>query len=291
VRAPAKVNLTLELLGKRPDGYHEIRTVMQAVDLQDELRLSLREDGEVHLECDAEGVPSGEENLVVRAARLMQDELGESRGVDLRLEKRIPAGAGLGGGSSDCAATLRALNALWGGGLAEEKLKELAGRLGSDVAFFIRGGAALCTGRGEKVQQVDVRRPVHYAIIMPGFHVSTPRVYGQVASPLTTAENALKNVLRGLSEGNCRLIGGSLFNALERPACEVDSRLAEVRKELAKLPEEKQGSGFLLSGSGSSFFSIYPGRREARAAACYIKDNLGLRCAPIESLPEWGATV
>src|SRR4030067_2793368 len=150
IAAPAKINLFLEILGKRPDGYHELETVMQEISLFDYLSME-ESDKDVLFSCSNPGLAAGEDNLVVKAVRLFQKESGISKGVKVFLDKKIPVGAGLGGGSSDAAATLAGLNKLWKTGYDETKMMSIAGKLGSDVAFFVLGKTALCKGRGEAV--------------------------------------------------------------------------------------------------------------------------------------------
>ncbi|MHC4593294.1 MAG: 4-(cytidine 5'-diphospho)-2-C-methyl-D-erythritol kinase, partial [Planctomycetota bacterium] len=161
VRAPSKINLYLEVLGQRPDGFHEIRTVMQAVSLCDELSFSARSDGQVVLSCSSPDLPLDDRNLIVRAARLLKGRYGTERGASVELHKRIPVGGGLGGGSADCAVTLLALNRLWGLGAPLDELAETATELGSDVPFFLWGGTALCEGRGERVSPLPCLQPMH----------------------------------------------------------------------------------------------------------------------------------
>src|SRR5512145_2350061 len=152
--AAAKVNLTLEVLGKRPDGYHEIATVMQTVDLAD--RLTLEDAETLELDASAAGVPTDGTNLALRAAMALRETVGITRGVRISLDKRIPVAAGLGGGSADAAAVLLGLNRLWGLRWPRARLEAIAVTLGMDVPFFLRGGGALATGRGEQLEPVDV---------------------------------------------------------------------------------------------------------------------------------------
>ena len=163
--APAKVNLSLEVVGKRPDGYHEVRTVLQAVDLTDELELDEADDIDLRVEPD--GAAPVEGNLVLRAARLLQEAAGERRGAAIRLRKRIPAAAGLGGGSSDAAATLLGLVRLWGLDVSESHLDMLATALGADVSFFLHGGTALGTGRGDQLQGLPMPVERFTVIVTP----------------------------------------------------------------------------------------------------------------------------
>lgn len=284
LRAPAKVNLYLEVGGRRPDGYHEIRTVMQTVDLFDELTLRLTRRPRVTLECDAPGVPEEADNLVHRAAVALRRRFGIERGVHVRLKKRIPAGGGLGGGSSDCAAALKGLARLWGIEGAGRALHEIASGLGSDVPFFLSGGTALCEGRGEKVKPLECRGRFHYVLIMPGFGVSTRRVYANVQKALTSDPVKLKNVLCGIVENDVDVLADGLYNALEKPACGAYERLSEIRSTLRGLQGEMRSAKVLLCGSGSSFLSLHRDPAEARSCADTLSQKLPMPCVAVQTL-------
>ena len=288
VQAPAKVNLSLEVLGKRPDGYHELRTIMQAVDLRDTLRFQERGDGRISLSCEAKDVPKDEGNLVVQAAKLLRNECQASRGVDIDLRKNIPPGAGLGGGSSDCAATLRALNVLWRLDLDADTLERLGGKLGSDVPFFIRGGTAICTGRGEKVERLPASVKLYFSLVMPSFPVSTASIYACCQDCLTMPDRGHKNISRGLRKGKVELIGPSLFNALQETACRQHPRLAHMQERIDNLVSRTRKYGTLLCGSGSSLFVLHASQKSAERAARMLHETLGVRCETAASLPDWG---
>ncbi|MFL6546160.1 MAG: 4-(cytidine 5'-diphospho)-2-C-methyl-D-erythritol kinase, partial [Candidatus Udaeobacter sp.] len=179
--APAKVNLFLELLAKRADGFHEIETLMVAVSLADTLTVMSAAD--LSLTCSDPTLPVGDSNLVVKAAKVLQGKTGCTSGATIHLEKRIPAEAGLAGGSSDAAATLLALNELWDLQLANESLCTIAADIGSDVAFFLNLPSAWCTGRGEVVTPVQSPAELHFVLVCPPFGISTPAVYKGVTVP------------------------------------------------------------------------------------------------------------
>ena len=238
-RAPAKLNLELLVLGRLPDGSHEVATVLQAIDLTD--RLSIEPGPETSLAVGGRfAVPTGTDNLVLRAAA----EIGFS--ARFALDKSIPPGAGLGGGSSDAAAVLREA----GGGRGD--LLEIAGRLGADVPFFLRGGRARATGRGEVLQPLEMESG-WYALAWPGFEVSTAAVYGAWDR-----------------------VGGDGRNQLFRAACEVEPRLADFAAEL--------GDGWVMTGSGSAFFREAADESEARRL---VGGRAGWT-AVAAALPAWG---
>jgi len=183
VRAPAKINLHLEVLGLRPDGFHELAMVMQSIDLADTLRMRPSADGQISLRCDRSDLPTDGTNLIVRAGELLRARSGfVELGAEVVLEKRIPIGAGLAGGSSNGAAALVGLNALWGLGFRTEALHAMAAELGSDVPFCLDGGTQLCFGRGERLEKLELPAPLDLAVLLvkhPEVSVSTPWAYGR----------------------------------------------------------------------------------------------------------------
>ena len=181
--APAKVNLFLEVLARRPDGYHEIATLMVAVSLYDTLEFAPAPDDTLELTCDNDELSVGPDNLILRAALLLRHHSGTQRGARIRLSKRIPMAAGLAGGSTDAAAALAGLNVLWGLDQPANELASLGGQIGSDVPFFFRTPAAWCTGRGEKVQALELLRPLWFVLACPGVGLSTAEVYGKGQVP------------------------------------------------------------------------------------------------------------
>lgn len=183
--ARAKINLGLEILGKRPNGYHEIRTLMQSIGLADQLEIMPRAAGRLRLECPDSDLPEDEQNLVFRAAVLLRELAGVRGGARLVLRKRIPVGSGLGGGSSDAAATLVGLNRVWGVRLPHRELVRIGARLGSDVPFFIRGGTQLAEGRGERLTRLPSLPRLPVVVVFPNLFVSTASIYGDRKIPLT----------------------------------------------------------------------------------------------------------
>jgi 4-diphosphocytidyl-2-C-methyl-D-erythritol kinase len=285
------VNLDLQVLGRRPDGYHDLRSVFHAVDLCDRLEFRAQPDADIHLTCDHPDLPCDESNLVVRAARLLQRHTGARRGAAIRLRKRIPMGGGLGGGSSNAAVTLLALNHLWGTGLGAEELNELAAELGSDVAFFLYGGTAVCTGRGEQVAPVDDVPELHFLLVLPGLHVSTPAVYGRLKAGLTTRREARNNVLVALSDADFERLGRSLQNDLQEAAYKVEDRLRSIADALQRCARESGAQACLLSGSGSSFFILAEQEAACRRCATVVETELDLPCVVASSYPAWHTRV
>jgi 4-diphosphocytidyl-2-C-methyl-D-erythritol kinase len=271
VLAPAKLNLFLEILGRRPDGYHEIETLMVAVDLFDTLTFADDPSGAITLRCDDATLPTGPENLVVKAAERLKAATGSARGATIELRKAIPAQAGLAGGSSDAAATLSGLDRLWDLRTPPGRLDALAGEIGSDVAFFRHTPAAVCRGRGERVDALPLRTMLYFVLICPPVGLSTADVYRNLRPP--DRPRPIGPVLEGLAERNSAALGRSLFNRLQETAETLEPALVRVRDGLASLGPSLDGS--LMSGSGSAYFGLAPDRAAAEDAARRL-EPLGL---------------
>jgi 4-diphosphocytidyl-2-C-methyl-D-erythritol kinase len=271
VLAPAKLNLFLEVLGRRPDGYHEIESLMVAVSLCDTLTFTDDPSGEITLRCSEPTLPVGGDNLVVMAAVRLKQSAGTLRGARIVLEKAIPIQAGLAGGSSDAAATLVALNRLWDLRMPPDRLDRLAGELGSDVAFFAHAPAAVCRGRGERVEAVPLKENYHFVLVCPPFGMSTADVYRQVTP--TERPRSVKPVLDALAKGGLADLGRSLFNRLQPIAEALRPELTRVRDALASLGPLLDGS--MMSGSGSAYFGLCRTSAAASRAAEVLKP-LGL---------------
>ena len=260
LKAPAKINLFLEILGKRDDGYHEIETIMQEIDLADNLQFEEIQEG-VKLECNDKSIPLNQDNLVCKAANLILKECGIKKGVSINLEKKIPVGAGLGGGSSDAATTLKALNSLWGVGLNDGELMELAAKLGSDIPFFIKGKTSICSGRGEKISPVEVRNKMNFLILFPRVHISTETIYKNLKIDLTKKRKDVSFFLDALKYSESVGIGKLLFNRLEEVIFATYPDLLQVKHSL----EFFDFCGLSISGSGSAFFGLCKDRHQAEA--------------------------
>jgi 4-diphosphocytidyl-2-C-methyl-D-erythritol kinase len=254
--APAKLNLMLHIVGRRADGYHLLQTVFRLVDLADTLVFAPRDDGAIRLARPLAGVPE-ERDLTVRAARLLQAETGRRAGATIAVEKRIPMGAGLGGGSSDAATTMIALNDLWGTGLSRAELARLGLGLGADVPFFLFGRNAVGEGIGEVLTAIDLP-PAWYVVVTPQVAVSTREIFA--APELTRDTKPLK--ITAFFAGLGRSDAGR--NDLE-PV--VRARFPEVARALDWLRAFEDAR---MSGSGSSVFAAFAGEEEARAVAAKV---------------------
>ncbi len=251
ILAPAKVNLFLEVLSKRPDGFHELDTVMHTVALYDTREIR-RAAGRCSLETTGLDTGPLEENLTLKAARLFFARLGRPEGAALSLEKNIPVGAGLGGGSSDAAAVLLGLNLLEDRPFDHEALLEMAGSLGSDVPFFLHCGTARCRGRGECVTEIPGVPPLDFLIIHPGISISTHEVYQNLTLDLTESKKDPSLLIKRLETGKVADINLCLYNRLEEPALKYEPALSTV---LGKTREMGFPS-LRVTGTGSSFFQL-----------------------------------
>lgn len=269
LRAPAKVNLSLVVLGARPDGYHDLHSVMATVSLYDDLRLALSEQPGIAFHTSGLGVPSGRDNLVVRAAEAMARRAGVEPALRIDLHKRIPPGGGLGGGSSDAAACLWGLNQLWQLGYSRPELASLAAELGSDVAFFLYGPVALCTGRGEIVKPLAQRCGRHVLLVMPAVQVSTALVYKHFQYKRGQADDLLRQVRYFLRRGDLDGLAAQGINNLSRPCLNLFPSLDDLRVGL----EELGVAPVQISGSGASLFATSCSLNQVKHWAQLVQDR------------------
>lgn len=261
MRSFAKINLALAVLGRRPDGYHEIRTVYQSIDLHDEIEI--RPDSGLRLECADLPDVAAESNLVMKAARALAQSRVSSPGARIILRKKIPVGAGLGGGSSNAAATLLGLNRFWNLGLSLDTLASVAAGLGSDVPFFLQGGTALGVGRGEEIYPLPEIPAAHVLVLYPGIHVSTEAAYKSLRLALTSQDAAsrIQGFCARLPDGLGGLDG--IFNDFEASILPAYPAISEARAFL----NARGAKAAMLSGSGSSVFGFFLDEESTLAAS------------------------
>jgi 4-diphosphocytidyl-2-C-methyl-D-erythritol kinase len=270
VRALAKLNLDLRVLGKRPDGYHELRTIFQTISLGDTLEIAFSPARKTSIVLEDQlQIP---DNLVVRAARLALDAMLVTGKVELRLTKRIPMGAGLGGGSSDAAAVLLALPALAGRVLPLPRLCELAGALGSDVTFFLLGGRAVGIGRGTELFPLPDGNATAGVLITPGVHVSTADAY-RCLSPSLTIELQQNKIVAFSTQSWARGIPETAVNDFEAVVFPLHPSLAALKRKL----QRAGASPALMTGSGSAVFGLFSTGREATRALAALKERNAFR--------------
>ena len=292
VHTPAKLNLFLEVLGKRADGFHELESLFVTVSLYDTLCFREGRTHDIQLRCrntglvgvaegkDAFRAPSGQDNLIFKAAHLLRERSGVHRGAQIDLWKRIPAESGLAGGSSDAAATLAALNRLWELNLPREELLQLAAELGSDVGFFLaQASAALCRGRGELIEPLRLPGNLHFVIARPYTGLSTARVF-QRYQPRTEKKEAGK-LVRSLVAGRLGEAGQCLHNALFSSAEKLNSDVGSFIRIFSQQPV----LGYSMSGSGTACFGLCASRHQAgivasRLAAMRVGRVYVAQCRP-----------
>lgn len=253
--APAKLNLMLHILGRRADGYHELQTLFQFLDFGDELGFALRTDGAIHLHTPIDGVPH-DSNLIVRAARLLQQQAHCTLGADIWLDKRLPMGGGIGGGSSDAATTLLGLNHLWQLDCSEDQLASLGLSLGADVPVFVRGHAAFAEGVGEKLQPVTLSEP-WFLVAIPQVLVSTAEIFSDPELTRDTPPIKVRSLLEGGGRNDCQPV--------------VQKRYPEVRNALILLNKFVPTR---LTGTGACVFGSFPNQDDADKVARQLPANL-----------------
>ncbi|CAM5212524.1 4-diphosphocytidyl-2-C-methyl-D-erythritol kinase OS=Ureibacillus acetophenoni OX=614649 GN=ispE PE=3 SV=1 [Ureibacillus acetophenoni] len=251
VKAPAKINLTLDVLYKRPDNYHEVEMIMTTVDLADRIGLEERKDSLIKISSSNSIVPDDERNLAYQAAKLLKDTYGIQKGVTITIDKEIPVAAGLAGGSSDAAATLRGLNQLWNLNLSLDTLAELGAKIGSDVSFCVYGGTALATGRGEKIQHIPAPPTCWVVLAKPKIGVSTAAVYGGLNIDEVEHPNT-KQMIQAIEESNYELMCKSLGNVLETVTFKLHPEVVMIKEQMKKFGVD----GVLMSGSGPTVFGL-----------------------------------
>ena len=278
-KSPCKVNLLLNILGKRPDGFHELETVMHPVNLFDEIRFERGGSG-IQLTCNEPALPADSRNLVYRAADAFLKLHSQRDGIRIHLQKRIPLAAGLGGGSGNAATTLLALNELFGQPLSAAKLSELAASLGSDVPFFLQARPALATGRGEIIRPLEffpALRGRAFLLIHPCFGIATAWAYQTLArfpAALNGRKGRAEKLVSSLQSGDLRAAAGGFYNSLEAPALEKYPVLALFQEFL----RANGALAALMSGSGSTTFAIVETVAAGEALVGKFKSRFGASC-------------
>lgn len=261
-KAPAKINLSLDVMHKRQDGFHEVEMVMTTVDLADRIELNLVNHDSIKVESENRFVPNDERNLAYRAAKLMKNHYKVSSGVRIFIEKNIPVAAGLAGGSSDAAAVLRGLNRLWGLNVSLDELAELGAQVGSDVSFCVYGGTALAAGRGEKVTQLPAPPPCWVVLAKPSIGVSTQTVYQSLNLQEAIHPNT-KGMVAALNNYDYPSICKHVGNTLEGVTLKLHSEVGQIKEQMY----QGGADAVLMSGSGPTVFALV--ENDARAQRIY----------------------
>jgi 4-diphosphocytidyl-2-C-methyl-D-erythritol kinase len=251
-KAPAKINLMLDVLHKRPDGYHEVEMVMTMVDLADRLEMVELPRDTIIISSQVGYIPLDEKNLAFQAARLIKDRYDVRKGVHIHLDKKIPVAAGLAGGSSDAAATLRGLSRLWGLHIPVQELQRLGAELGSDVPFCVTGGTALATGRGEVLHPIPNPPQCWVILAKPPINVSTQEVYTRLKSDQITKHPSASHMIAAIQSGNFHEVCGQLGNVLEDVTLKLHPEVQQIKEAMMRLGAD----GTLMSGSGPTVFGL-----------------------------------
>jgi 4-diphosphocytidyl-2-C-methyl-D-erythritol kinase len=275
----AKLNLYLEVLKARPDKYHNIKTIFERIDLYDRIVLKARPDKKINLTCKSSRVPGGRRNLAYRSAKLLQDTFHIDQGADIKIVKRIPVAAGLGGGSSNAASVLVGLDKLWGLNLGRNKLLPLARKIGSDVPFFIyQCPFARGTERGDRIKPLKALNHLRlwHILVVPKVKVLTPHVYkrwdslNKIKGPrLTRVKDNVKIVTLALRRKDLSLLGCALFNSLEQVTTSFYPKIRRIKDRLSQMGVKS----ILMSGSGPAIFGVVSSRKEALSLYRQLKGN------------------
>jgi 4-diphosphocytidyl-2-C-methyl-D-erythritol kinase len=251
VKAPAKINLSLDVLYKRPDGFHEVEMIMTTIDLADRVELTLLEENKIHILSHNRYVPDDQRNLAYQAAKLLKDRFNVEKGVEITIEKTIPVAAGLAGGSSDAAATLRGLNKLWNLGLTMDELAVLGSEIGSDVSFCVYGGTALAKGRGEIVKELPAPPTSWVILAKPFIGVSTAEVYRRLELEKMEHPNT-KEMIEAIKNNDYQSVCKNVGNVLEEVTLNLHPEVAQIKDQMKRFGAD----AVLMSGSGPTVFGI-----------------------------------
>ncbi|MFD2671549.1 4-(cytidine 5'-diphospho)-2-C-methyl-D-erythritol kinase [Marinicrinis sediminis] len=262
-KAPAKINLSLDVLHKRDDGYHEVEMIMTMVDLADRLEMEELPRDTIMITSQAGYIPLDEKNLAFQAARLIKDRYDVKKGVYIHLDKQIPVAAGLAGGSSDAAATLRGLNRLWGLNIPEQELRKLGEELGSDVPFCVSGGTALASGRGEKLTYLPSPAPCWVILAKPPINVSTAEIYGALKADEIHRHPDTRQMIQSIENRDFDQMCQALGNVLEEVTLERYPQVRQLKQAMLRMGAE----GVLMSGSGPTVFGLV--QKESRVTRIY----------------------
>lgn len=268
IKAPAKINLYLDVIGKRGDGYHDLRMIMQSISLFDDISISKAEMN-IEVKCKARYVPQGEKNIAYRAAKLMVQHFGLKEGIRISINKRIPVAAGLAGGSTDAAAVMKGINDLFEIKADNQELAQLGKHVGADVPFCIMGGTAIAQGIGEILTPLKPFSGVDIVLIKPDFGVSTASVFKKFSRHDLNSGPDINILIKSMERRQLKEVGANLFNALEK----VTTQEFKIINEIKAVLNENGAEGSLMSGSGPSVFGIFDNESKAREAFKVLKQK------------------
>ena len=274
-KAYAKINISLDVTARRSDGYHDMAMIMQTVSLCDDVRLSFCEGETISARTNLHFIPGDERNLAVRAAKKYFEATDEpERGLCIHIHKRIPVGAGMGGGSADAAAVLRGLNRAFDNRLGAERLEELAAEVGSDVAFCVRGGTMLAHGRGELLSELPDMPKCIFVICKPQFSISTPELFRKLDQVSLRRHPDTAGLISALEQGNLRELCFRMYNVFE----DVNDRRMRTVAAIKSVLIDKGALGAVMTGTGSAVFGVFSDKTEAEGAREELKREHGFCC-------------
>lgn len=282
-KAYAKLNLSLDITGRRDDGYHDMVMVMQTVSLADDITIIPAEEGKVYAVTDLTYIPGDERNLAVKAAKLYLSSIGREKvGLRIELKKHTPVGAGMGGGSADAAAVLRALDRMFNHALSREELIKLSGAVGSDVPFCLVGGTMLATGRGEILTPLPTLPDCVFVICKPDFSISTPEFFKKYDKLSRHSHPDTAGMLEALAHGSISQLCRRMYNVLE----DVDDRRLKTVSEIKSALLDFNALSAMMTGTGSAVFGVFTDTNAAKTAADALKKEYGFACTakPIDTL-------
>ena len=272
LKAPAKINLALDVTGKRDNGYHDVRMIMQQIDLCDELTIIKNVTGtgrQIRIETDSKELPLNEDNLIYKAASILMEKCGIDEGVSISLKKKIPIAAGMAGGSTDAAAVLKGMNILFDAGLSDSRLRELGVKIGADIPYCLMGGTALAEGIGEILTPLKSMPDCTILIAKPETGISTKYVYTRIDSVGVNKHPDIDGMIEAIDKGDIRGISSRLLNVLENVTVEKYPVIETIKQEMVK----KGALGALMSGSGPTVFSLFNDRKKAESCAKNIEKS------------------
>ena len=270
LKSRAKINLSIDVLGKRPDGYHLVEMIMQTIDLFDNIKIFSLEEDQIIISSNSKDIPVDSSNIVYKAANLIKQEFNIKKGVEIYIDKNIPIAAGMAGGSSNAAAVLVGLNKLWGLNLSKNELKELGLQLGADVPFCIEGEASLAENIGEKLTNIEgLSQDVFILVCKPELFVSTKEVYEAIDSKIIEKRPDNKLLIRLLKENNIELLAKNMYNVLES----VTKEKYPIIKEIEKIMIDNKALGAMMSGSGPTVFGLYTNEDDAQRCKKILLEN------------------
>lgn len=281
VRAHAKINLYLDVIGKREDGYHDLETVFHSIGLHDDVIIRKQGTNAITVHCGHPAVPSDASNLAYRAAERLSDAVGGIGGLSIEIEKRIPVAAGLAGGSANAAAVLHGVNELFQLGFTQEKLMRFGAQLGADVPFCLHGGAAFGTGIGDQLTRLPALSDLPLLLLNPGIEISTAAVFKKLNFSLTKPENAGIIIRTHIENGDVLGVSEGLYNLLEVPVFDQYPEIAALKTELST---QAGCSGALMSGSGATLFALMHNNASARQSESHFKNRVSFCTTTVTSL-------